>query len=86
MGHKMLEIMGNVNVEADRQLEVEVEEMGIVPSWGTERQGLGTGITMVAIMKSETVTRIELRGGSKLRLSLLKICEWKRREIDKRKA
>lgn len=73
---------GNGNVEAERQLEV--EEMGIVPSWGTARQGWGTGITMAAIMKSETVTVIELMGGSELRLSLLKICEWRgRRNVGK---
>lgn len=35
---------------------------------------------MAAIMKSETVTWIELGGGSELRLSLLKICEWRGRE------
>lgn len=30
--------VGNGNVEAERQQE-EVEEMGIVPSWGTGRRG-----------------------------------------------
>lgn len=73
----------NGNVEAERQLEA--EEMGTVPSWGTARRGWGTGITMAAITRLEMATGIELRGGSALRLSLLKICEWRRREIVTRK-
>ncbi len=71
--------VGNGNVEAERQLVA--EEMCIVPSWGTGRPGWGTGITMAAIMRLETVTGIELRGDSELRLSLLKICERRGREI-----
>lgn len=69
---------GNGNVEAERKLEA--EEMGIVPSWGTGRPGWGTEITMAAITRLEMVTGIELRGGSELRLSLLKICERRERE------
>ena len=56
--------------------------MGTFPSWGTGRPGLGMGTTMAAITRSETATGIELMGGSELRLSLLKICEWREREID----
>lgn len=36
---------------------------------------------MAVIMKLERVTGIEPRGGSELRLSLLKICRWRGREI-----
>lgn len=71
---------GNVNVEAEGQLEA--EEMGTVPSWGTGRRGSGMGTTMAAITRLETATGIELMGGSVLRLSLLKICEWRRREMN----
>lgn len=73
--------VGNGNVEAERQLEA--EEMGIDPSWGTGMQGWAMGITMVVIRRLEMVTGIELKGGSELRLSLLKICEWRAREIVK---
>lgn len=68
---------GSGNVEAERQLEA--EEMGIVPSWGTGRRGWGTGIAMAAITRLEMATGIELRGGSEPRLSLLKICQWRER-------
>lgn len=69
--------VGNVNVAAEKLLEA--AEMAIVPSWGTGRRGWETETTMAAIMRSVTATEIELRAGSALRLSLLKICEKKER-------
>lgn len=66
-------------MEAEMQLEA--EETGIGPSWGTGRQVSGTGTTMAAITRSETGTGIEPRGGSELRLSLLKICKQREREV-----
>lgn len=69
----MLGTAGNVNVEAERLLEA--EEMGIVPSLDTGRPGWEKGTMMAEIMRLETVTGIELRGGSELKLSLLKICK-----------
>lgn len=76
-GNKTSGTAGSVNVEAERQLEA--EETGIVPSWGTGRRGWGTGITMAAITRLEKVTGIELRADSERRQSLLKICEWRGR-------
>lgn len=64
-------------MEAERLLAV--EEMGIVPSWGTGRQGLEKETVMAATMRLEMVTGIELREGSELRQSLLKTCEWRER-------
>lgn len=69
----MLGTVENVNVEVERKPEA--EEMEIVPSWGTGKQAWGTGTTMAAITKLERGTGIELKGGSELRLNLLKICE-----------
>lgn len=66
---------GNENEEAETQLGV--EGMAIVPSWGTGRQGWGTGITTAAITKSEMVTGIELKEDSELRPNPLRICEWR---------
>ncbi len=68
----MLGTAGNGNVEAERQLEAEA--MGIVPSWDTGTRGWGMEITMAVITRLETVTVIELRGGSELRPSLRKTC------------
>lgn len=78
-GNKTSGTAGSGNVEAERQQEA--EETGIVPSWGTGRRGWGTGITMAAITRLEKVTGIEPRADSELRLSLLKICEWRGRKL-----
>lgn len=76
----MLGRVENVNEEVERQPGA--EEMVTVPSWGTEKQGWGTGTTMAAITKLERGTGIVLKGGSAPRLNLLKICENKETDIN----
>lgn len=67
--------LGNGNVAAERQLGAEVKV--IVPSWGSGKLGWEMAITTAAIMRLVTGTEIELRGGSELKQSLLKICQKK---------
>lgn len=67
---------GNGNVAAERRRGA--EGMALAPSWGNGKPGWEMEITTAAIMRWETVTEIEPRGGSELKPSLLKT--WKRKK------
>lgn len=79
MGSTTSGTAGNGNAEAER--EPSAGGTGNVSSWGTGRRGWATGIMKAAITRWERVTGTEPRGGSELRLSLLKICEQRGRDI-----
>lgn len=80
----MLGTAGNVNVEAEQ--EFEAEETGPFPSLGIGTPGSGTGTTTAVITRLEMATGNEPMEDSELRRSPPRICEWRNRSCNERKA